>query len=248
MNAAKPDDPSLGKGVLSVFRALGFLVMRPGLWPYAIVPVVLCGVILVALASVGIAGTSALVDKIEHTDGVATAAVWFLKILLWLVTILLSFVLAAALAQPLSGFALDALSQRQEAHLGGPARTGPSFFPAIFASLKVTLLGLFVGLPLLVMLAGMSFLFPPLAVVTIPLKLTVVALLAAWDLLDYPFSLRNMGVRDRLRFFSDHFGAVLGFGLTTALLLLVPGIGLFLLPIGVIAGTRIVVSTERPVP
>jgi len=248
MSPPKPEGPSLVSGVVSVFRGMGFLVVRPGLWPYAIVPIVVCGVLLLAFSSVGVAGASALVAKIEATDGVAVAAVWFLKVLLWLVTVLLAFVLAAALAQPFSGFALDALSQRQEAALGGPAREGPRLFPGLVASLKVTLLGLFVGVPVLVMLAGMSFLFPPLAVVTVPLKLTVVALLAAWDFLDYPFSLRQMGVRERLAFFSDHFGAVLGFGLTSALLLLVPGIGLFLLPVGVVAGTRLVVSTERELP
>lgn len=248
MSTSNPERPSLVGGAVSVLRGLGFLVTRPSLWPYAIVPVVVCGVLLLGFSSLGIVGASSLVSKIEAQSGVATAAVWFLKILLWLVTVLVAFLLATALAQPLSGFALDVLSQRQEAALGGPPREGPRFFPGLVASLKVTFAGLFVGLPLLVMLAGMSFVFPPIAIVTVPAKLAVVSMLAAWDLLDYPFSLRKMGVRERLAFMSEHLGAVLGFGLAITLLLLVPGIGLFLLPVGVVAGTRLVVSTERALP
>jgi len=239
---------SLVMGISSVFRGLGFLVTRPGLWGYAIVPVIVCGFLLATLGSLGILGTNAVTHALEQKEGVHAAAVWVLRILMWLASVMLSFVLATALAQPLSGFALDALSQRQERELGGPSREGPAFFPALFASLKVTFLGLFVGIPLLVMLAGMSFVFPPVALVAVPLKLCVVALLVAWDFLDYPFSLRKMGIRERLDFISANFGAVLGFGLTIAVLLLVPGVGLFLLPVGVVAGTRLVVATERPLP
>ncbi len=238
----------LGTGIASVFRGMGFLVTRPGLWPYAMVPIIVCGFLLAVLGSFGVLGTNALTRGLLEKDGVEVALAWVVRGLLWLVSILFAFLLAAALAQPLSGFALDALSQRQEKELGGPEREGPAFFAALFASLKVTFLGLFVGIPVLVLLAGTSFLFPPLAVITVPLKLGVVAVLAAWDFLDYPFSLRKMGLRARLAFIGDHFGAVLGFGLTIALLLLVPGVGLFLLPVGVVAGTRLVVMTERAVP
>jgi uncharacterized protein involved in cysteine biosynthesis len=38
---------------------------------------------------------------------------------------------------------------------------------------------------------------------------------------------------------------VLGFGVATAALLLVPGIGLFLLPFGVAGATRMVLEAER---
>lgn len=247
-SALAPQKLGVGTGIASVFRGMGFVVTRPGLWPYAMVPIVVCGVLLTVLGSVGVLGTNAVTSGLAQKEGVVVAAVWALRVLMWLVSVLLAFLFATALAQPLSGFALDALSQRQEKELGGPAREGPPFFSALAASLKVTFLGLFVGIPLLVMLAGISFLFPPAAVVTVPLKLVVVGLLAAWDFLDYPFSLRKLGLGERLTFMSDHFGAVLAFGVTIAILLLVPGVGLFLLPIGVVAGTRLVVQTERPIP
>ncbi len=246
----EPRAPSLGllTGVASVFRAIGFLVMRPVLWRHALVPVVICGALLAVFGAGGVFSMTALTAGLaQRHEGASLVFVWLLRVVLWLAAVALAFLLATALAQPLSGFALDALSKRQERSLGGPSRTGPAFFDALLGSLKVTLVGLLVGLPALLALTVASFLLPPLAFITVPLKVVVVGLLAAWDFLDYPFSLRSMGLRARVDFFTEHFAAVLGFGVTVALLLLVPGVGLFLLPIGVIAGTRLVVSTERDV-
>jgi uncharacterized protein involved in cysteine biosynthesis len=51
-------------------------------------------------------------------------------------------------------------------------------------------------------------------------------------------------VSDRLVFIRANFAAVLGFGVATAALLLIPGVGLFLLPFGVAGATRMVVEGE----
>ena len=60
------------------------------------------------------------------------------------------------------------------------------------------------GLPALLALTVASFLLPPLVFITVPLKVVVVGLLAAWDFLDYPFSLRSMGLRARLLLLPPH--------------------------------------------
>lgn len=243
--AGPPAPPGLFFGIASVFRGLGFLFMRPALWGHALVPVVIAGALIVLFGATGVVATNALTSGLVQREGTSVVLAWLLRVVLWLVSVAVAFLVATALAQPLSGFALDALSTRQEEALGGPRRTGPDLLPALLGSLKVTLLGLLVGVPSLLALAVLSFAVPPLAVVTVPLKVVVVGLLAAWDFLDYPFSLRAMGLRARLAFVTDHFAAVLGFGVTVALMLLVPGVGLFLLPVGVLAGTRLVVATER---
>lgn len=243
--AAPPAQPGLFFGIASVFRGLGFLFMRPALWGHALVPVVIAGALIVLFGAAGVVAINALTSGLVQREGTSLVLAWLLRVVLWLVSVAAAFLVATALAQPLSGFALDALSTRQEEALGGPRREGPAFLPALLGSLKVTLLGLLVGLPTLLGLAALSFAVPPLAVVTVPLKVVVVGLLAAWDLLDYPLSLRAMSVRARLSFIAEHFGAVLGFGVSVALMLLVPGVGLFLLPVGVVAATRLVVATER---
>ena len=82
-------------------------------------------------------------------------------------------------------------------------------------------------------------------VVTVPLKFVVTGVLAAYDLLDYPLSQRGQSVADRVAFIRANFAAVLGFGVATAALLLIPGVGLFLLPFGVAGATRMVVDADR---
>jgi uncharacterized protein involved in cysteine biosynthesis len=47
-------------------------------------------------------------------------------------------------------------------------------------------------------------------------------------------------------FIREHFSAVVGFGVAAALLLLVPGLGLLLLPFGVAGATRMVVASQPP--
>jgi uncharacterized protein involved in cysteine biosynthesis len=115
-------------------------------------------------------------------------------------------------------------------------------------SLGVALLGLAVSVPILGALAAVSFFFPAAAVVCVPLKLLTLALLAAWDLLDYPFSQRGMGVRARLAWMRARFGRVLAFGLCAALVLLVPGIGLFVLPMGVAGAARLFADDATRLP
>ena len=65
---------------------------------------------------------------------------------------------------------------------------------SMWRSLQVTFTALLVGLPILAVLALVTFLAPPAAVVTIPLKFIGSALMIAWDFLDYPLSARGTTV------------------------------------------------------
>jgi uncharacterized protein involved in cysteine biosynthesis len=220
-------------GVRALFGGVAFIVTTPSAWGWAMIPVAIAGLLFSGGAALAIWGGSQLSEYL------------LLRILFWTIGLVLAFVLAMSLAQPLSGFALDALARKQELALGG--RTWPSQ-PALGAavrSLRVSLTALAIGLPILGALALVTFLFPPAGVVTVPLKFVVTGVLAAYDLLDYPLSQRGRSVADRLAFIRVNFPAVLGFGVATAALLLIPGAGLFLLPFGVAGATRMVVEHER---
>jgi CysZ protein len=220
-------------GVRALFGGVAFIVTTPSAWGWAMIPVLVAGLLFGGGATLAIWGGNQLSDHL------------LLRILFWAVGLVVAFVLAMSLAQPLSGFALDAIARKQELALGG--RTWPSQ-PALtgaLRSLRVTLTALAIGLPILAVLALVTFLFPPAGVVTVPLKFLVTGVLAAYDLLDYPLSQRGRSVGDRLVFIRANFAAVLGFGVATAALLLIPGVGLFLLPFGVAGATRMVVEGER---
>jgi CysZ protein len=108
----------------------------------------------------------------------------------------------------------------------------------------VTFTALLVGMPLLGALAVVDLFVPIAIVVTMPLKLLITALMVAWDLLDYPFSLRKMRVRERLAWVRANLRAVVTFGALGALGLMVPFVGLLVLPIGVAGATHLVLGRE----
>lgn len=232
------------QGIGALLRGIGFICGRPRNWGYASVPAVIAVVLVSMLSGLGI-------FLVEHFLGPFIAAqesswavvgAWALRIVLWGVSLLLAALLGSSLAQPLSGFALDELSRRRESSLHNhvwPETTGN------FArSLRVTFFGLLFGVAIIGGLTVLSLLVPPLALVTVPLKFYAGALVISWDLLDYPLAFRSFGVRDRLRFFGKNFLAVSGLGLACGGLLLIPGLGLLLLPIGVVAATDLVVRSE----
>ncbi|HVH41220.1 MAG TPA: EI24 domain-containing protein [Labilithrix sp.] len=246
----RPEGARVGKqlgffdGVGAFFGGLGFVIGRPSLWGWALIPALVASVLFFGLAGLALWGGSSLAESMLSSPGSsawATAGLWLLRIVLWLVGLVVSFLVAMSLAQPLSGFALDAIARKQELALGGRQWPDQPFLGAALRSLRVTLTALVVSLPVLALLALVTFFFPPASVVTIPLKFLVTGLAVAYDFLDYPLSLRGTGVRSRLGFIRDHRAAVAGFGVAAAAFLLVPGIGLLLLPFGVAGAARLVV-------
>lgn len=244
MHVAKSVAVGFFQGVAALFRGIGFICGRPRNWGYASVPAIIAVFLVAALSGLG-------VFLVEHFLGPYIAAqesawavvgVWALRVVLWLVSVLIAALLGSSLAQPLSGFALDELSRRREASLH--SHVWPETTGNFARSLRVTFTGLFFGVAFIGGLTLLSLFVPPLAIVTVPLKFYAAALVIAWDLLDYPLAFRGAGVRDRLTFFGKNFLAVSGLGLACGALMLIPGLGLLLLPIGVVAATDLVVRSE----
>lgn len=236
-------------GMRALFGGLGFVVTTPSAWGWAMIPVAFATVLFGGAGVLAVWGGSELAQHLLGTAGSAggtwsTVGTWALRVLFWAIGLVVAFIVAMSLAQPLSGFALEALARKQEVALGGRTWPDQPFVGGAVRSLRVTLTALVIGLPIIAMLAVVTFLFPPAGVVTVPLKFVVTGVLAAYDLLDYPLSLRGQSVRDRLVFIRANFAAVLGFGVATAALLLVPGAGLFLLPFGVAGASRMVVEAD----
>jgi CysZ protein len=230
-------------GVRALFGGLGFVMTTPGVWPWAMVPVVVATLLLGGTTALAIWGGGELATRIVDPAHVVWS--WAIKIVLWVVGIIIGFFVALTLAQPISGFALEAIARRQEVALGGRTWPDVPFTRGLLSSLRVSLTALAISLPILTVLAVITLLFPPASIVTVPLKLIVTGLAAAYDFLDYPFSVRDAAVPHRVDFMRANFWAVLGFGLSAAALLLIPGMALLLLPFGVAGATRMVVEADR---
>ncbi len=218
------------------FGGVAWVVTTPRIWPRAIVPVATA---LVLIASFGVIGVREAMTVTHRALGDGFGA-GFLSVLLAIATLVLALVIGVALAQPLSGWALEGIMRAQETDLGIAPAARPPLLATMLGSLGSSLLGLAVGVPLIVLLTLAAWLFPPAAVLTIPLKVTIAALSLAWDLLDYPLASHGLGVGARLRWCAHNAGALVGFGLAALLLFAVPGVGLLALPCGVAGAVRLV--------
>lgn len=231
----------------ALFSGLKFVTSTPAAWPLAMVPVFF----FVALTAViGIAGAELLPAWIlpmlgpwaQKGGGAVAVAV---KVLVTALSIAAGGLIGFLLAQPLSGPALEKLVRKVEASLGAPTWPETSVLSDVWRSLEGLLLTTALTLPLLALLFVVDLIFPPATIVTTPLKLMVTALMLAWDLCDYPLSIRGMPVRARFALLRRNVGAVFGFGLGLALLSLIPCALLLALPVGAAGATRLVARLER---
>lgn len=240
---------SLG-GIAGGFKAflggIGFILTHPSVWIYALVPITMMFVLTLFFFGLGIWGTGYLNDWLfgepEGTWG--RIGIWIMKGTMYLAAFLVAVLLALGLAQPLSGFALEAIAHAQEHALTGRKSPKPSFLASLLGSVKVVLITSLAGSSILVALFVVDLIFPPVAIVTVPLKFLVCAWLLAWDFLDYPLGIRGLGFRARLQLVTRNFGAFSAFGIAWAALVFVPGIVLLLLPMGVAGATRLVLDAE----
>jgi CysZ protein len=222
-------------GIAAFFAGAGWLLSTPRLWARALVPVGTALVLVVALGTAGIAGTRALAHS-TLGDGIGAG---LLSVLLATTAVLLSIVVGVSLAQPLSGWALDAIVSAQERALGIASVPEPGRLKRLIPSVASALLAVATGVPLLALLTIVGWVFPPTAVATLPMKVLVTGFLLAWDLLDYPLARQGIGLRNRLQWCARNASSVIGFGLAALLVFAVPGFGLLALPFGVAGATRL---------
>ncbi len=236
--------PGFWEGVSSPFVAMSFLSKDPGTWPAALVPTVLFALI----GALGMAaGAHWLTPLLVDLTGLADPAGTWAQIGNWLVTALSLLLSATAgvllgfvLTPPLSAPALEHLVGVQESALGVPPRGKLSMIAEVWCGLKAQVFALAFAMPILAGLWVLEFFVPPLAVLTVPLKVLIISLALAWNLFDYPLTLRGVSPADRIGFIGQHKSAVIGFGLAFATLFWIPCFGVLMLPVGAVAATRLV--------
>ncbi len=220
-----------------------FIVSTPSVWLLSLVPGTVALGVTGLLSFGGIQLLSALIASLLGPEHGVLAAI--LKVLAGILAVAASLLLGYALAQPLSGPALNRIVRRVELGRGAPDWPATGFWEDMGRALSSVALSYTFGLPLLALLAILTFVFPAAAVVTFPLKVVVLALLIAWDLFDYPLSIHGLPMGARLAFIGKNLGAVLGFGFGLALLSLIPCALFIALPAGVAGAARLTLDIER---
>jgi len=128
--------------------------------------------------------------------------------------------------------------------------TPPPFLAALRRSMAAVCVGLFLQVPaVMASLFALGFGLIPFfgQVIALPFGLAAWCLagtVQAWNLLDYPFSLAGLRTRDRLSWLLRHPLQVLGMGIPLAFcsVFLLP----IVLPVGVIAASRLYLKSESP--
>ena len=178
--------PGLVAGAGAMLSGLAIIGKTPALWPLALVPVAIGTALTAALSAVAIGWIPGLLARWLGATHVTLGVI--AGVLATVIAILFALVVGFGLAQPLSGFALEKIVHHVEASEGVPAWPTTSFLVSFTRSLVSIALSWAFGLPVLALLMIVNVVVPPAIVVTVPLKLVVVALLVAWDLCDYPLS------------------------------------------------------------
>jgi CysZ protein len=234
----------LRAGAATLFAAARQLASSPRLWRYALVPAaVLSAACVVGLTLLGWFG----VPHVFHSVAALDTAVWYeriagaaLALLAWLVgaalVLLSSWVITPVLCAPV----LEALVRQVESTLGAAPQPTLSFFTSLWCGVRAQLTGLFVLGPLWLVLWALNLALPALSPLLIPARLLALSLGLAWNLLDYPLTLRGVAIRERWAFMRAHPRAIFGFGLAFAAVFWIPLAPVLLLPLGVIGATRLV--------
>lgn len=239
--ALASERPGLLDGTRALFSGLGFIARTPAMWPLALVPVVVAGVVTTL---VGGAVIALVTPHVAAAVGPHPVLAVLAKILAGVLALIVAALIGAGVAQPLSGPALNRIVARVEADMGAPARPETGFFHDMARALGSMLVGYTFGLPLLAVLSVISFLVPPAVVITFPLKLIVLALVFAWDFFDYPLSIHGMPLGQRIALVVRHARVMIGFGLGLALVSLIPCAAFFVMPIGVAGAARLARQIE----
>ena len=237
-----PRGPGFTTGARALFSGAGYMLHTPQTWPYACVPALL---LMLLLGAAGWSTTRWVFPAIQAAlpagESTAGQVLWVgTSGLLALGVFLVGASLAFALTPPLSGPALERIVALRERSLAVPERPPLGVLAEIWCGFRAQVFVLIGVVPVLVVLWLVELALPPLVVVTVPLKLIVTSLALAWNLLDYPLTLRGVRMRERYLLFTRFKSACLGFGAAFALLFWIPcGCQIVLLPIGAAAATEL---------
>ncbi len=247
MSASPPTrELGFGDGARALFGGVRYVMGTPSAWPLAIVPAIIAMVLVVGTTfGVYSLGSSFVESRLGDQGSVGSLLRVLASALWFVISLIVGLVIGMSLAQPLSAPALDALAKKRARALGVTQFVETSAIASAWRSLRVVTLALIVGLPIVLLLSLIGLIFPPAAIVTLPLKFVVAAWLATWDVFDYAFGLGSLGVRARLSWLTRHGAAAFAFGLALAAVALVPGLGLFVLPMGVAGSTELWVRAMR---
>jgi len=232
---------NFSRGFFYPFRGGRFLLGRPRLWKYVLVPFAINLLVFSLSVYFGLSFfNQTVVGMIPGGDAwywvVAYYLLWVVAVLLTMVLVFFSFtVVGNLIASPFN----DLLSERTEELLRGCAEGTPFSlreFGRIFLN-EGKKMAVFVALMLLLLLLNLIPGFGTVLYSVLSFLLTVYFLVIEYT--GYVFGRKGQGFTEQRRFIRGRRFLALGFGVGVLCLLAVPLLQFFAIPLGVIGGTQL---------
>ncbi|MBN1868223.1 EI24 domain-containing protein [Candidatus Sumerlaeota bacterium] len=222
------------------FRAAGFLLARPGLWHLVFLPLVVNILLFAVLLYWGFTGFRGMVEG--WTEQLAAWylgwLVWILKTLFWIVALIVVYFVFTPLALVVSAPFNDRLAERVE-RIAGFAMPGDGRSVLRFIASEVVFVLASECVRMAVCIAVFILLLPLLVVP--PLYAAAgfywAARCGALEFISYAADRRHVGFGGKWEILRENYMLTLGFGLATVLLLMIPFLNVFVVPVSAVAGT-----------
>lgn len=221
-------------------KALGLLMTRPKLLLYTFLAAITTCLAMGLILWISWLGGSSVIDWMVNWLGWESVGGFLgglLKISYALFMLVATFYLFPAVAGIIGLPFYDLLSEEVESAITGTTEDAP-FFPGLIQGLKSSLL--FLGLRLMVLILGLPLFFIPF--LGSILLFLINAGFLRFDFLDVPMARRGWTFQQKWRLLKSQRKSQWTFGITTALLLSIPLLNLFIPPLSVIAGTLLFIN------
>jgi CysZ protein len=240
--------PGFLRGARYVLGGARFVLSTRALWGFALVPAAMSATLFWLMGGIGSDWIVGHAEVIAAEEGRAAYVSGWLRHEAspsWITPMVAVSLVVAAVVQPMCALALDVVTREQGWRAARRSWTADAPTEVPFRSFEATICSLAASLPPLAILTLGAFRFPRVAYPLAAVALVISGLSLAWNFAEYPLSRRDLGFAQRARWMRKYLGAVLGFGLTCAVLLVVPVIGLLVVPAGIAGAARLVIDCER---
>lgn len=231
-------------GFSAFFVGLKLVLPGGGLFRFAIAPVIVSALVLLALAVGAFFGVAVwLSGELDDYRWLA----WMGGALAFLVALALAYFLFTPVMQLFGPAFMDPICEQVHLKYTGRTLIGERSTQAwvarqlwaIVPSLKWLVISLCIQLPLMVV--GL------ITVVGLVIAVPINAVLQGADLMDNPLGCREWTFGRRLGWYKGNLAATVGLGTASSLVLLVPVLNLFMLPAGVAAATVLMLAADDAV-
>ncbi|MCA8934646.1 MAG: EI24 domain-containing protein [Planctomycetes bacterium] len=232
--------PGFTSGFSAFLVGMKLVLPGGGLFRYAVAPVVLSALVLVGLAVGAFFGAKYwLVEWLE-----ASWVGWLGGVLAFIVTLVIAYFLLAPVMTIFVPLFIDPICEKVHIKYTGREligeRSSQAFIRrqlyAMVQSLKWLLVVLVVQIPLMVL----SLVTVVVSVVAIPIN----AVIQGADLMDCSLSLRDQNLSQKLAWTKKNLWASAGLGAAASLVMLVPGLNLFVMPAGAAGATLLMIAAD----